>query len=204
MPLFYQHNINDNTQLAVWHIREDENFFLEKVQLQKKINHPHKRLQHLAGRYLLQLLDPAFPVQAIEIAASNKPLLTDNSLHFSISHCGNYAGAIVSNTKRVGIDLEIVTPKINFIRHKFLSEKELRLLPSVSNTLLTILWSCKEAVYKWYGHGGVDFKAHIHIDEVSMQEHGGVIQCKFLKDETENLTLYCKLFNKICLTWVEQ
>ena len=75
MPLFYQHNINETSKLAVWHITEPENFFLEKVQLQKEISHPHKRLQHLAGRYLLQLLHPGFPFHLIEIAESNKPLL---------------------------------------------------------------------------------------------------------------------------------
>ncbi|HVZ96535.1 MAG TPA: hypothetical protein VG847_06655, partial [Chitinophagaceae bacterium] len=89
MPLFYQHNINGNTRLAVWHIDEDENFFLGKVHLQKKISHPHKRLQHLAGRYLLQLLDPEFPLHSIAIADSNKPWLADASFHFSISHCGD-------------------------------------------------------------------------------------------------------------------
>ena len=26
---------------------------------------------------------------------------------------------------------------------------------------LTLLWSCKEAVFKWYGLGEVDFKGHI-------------------------------------------
>ena len=65
MPLFYQHNINDSTKLAVWHIREDENFFKEKVTIQKEITHPHKRLQHLGGRYLLKILHPDFPLHLI-------------------------------------------------------------------------------------------------------------------------------------------
>ena len=60
MPLFYQHNINDNTKLAVWYITENEDFFLEKVPLQTEVAHPHKRLQHLAARYLLEILQPGF------------------------------------------------------------------------------------------------------------------------------------------------
>jgi hypothetical protein len=75
MPLFYQHNINDIAKLAVWHISEPEDFFLEKVQLQKTINHPHKRLQHLAGRYLLQLLHPDFPFIFLFLIAGILPLL---------------------------------------------------------------------------------------------------------------------------------
>ena len=52
MPIFFQHQINDDTKLAVWEIKEDEDFFLQHVPLQREITHPHKRLQHLAGRYL--------------------------------------------------------------------------------------------------------------------------------------------------------
>ncbi len=99
MPLFYQHNINQTAKLAVWNITEPEDFFLKKVRLQKEIHHPHKRLQHLAGRYLLQLLNPGFPLHLIEIADSNKPLLANEEFHFSISHCGDFAAAIVSENK---------------------------------------------------------------------------------------------------------
>ena len=154
MPLFYQHNINDTSKLAVWHITENEYFFLEKVHLQKSIGHPHKKLQHLAGRYLLQLLHPEFPLHLIEIAESNKPLLQDQSYHFSISHCGDYAAAIISESESAGIDVELITPKVELIQHKFLSVDELKLLPEINSAFLTLCWSCKEAVYKWYGKGG--------------------------------------------------
>jgi hypothetical protein len=86
MPLFYQHNINDAAELAVWHITEPEEFFTREVELQYTIPNPHKRLQHLAGRYLLKILDQGFPLHEIEISESRKPLLKDSSRHFSISH----------------------------------------------------------------------------------------------------------------------
>ncbi|MEO7835325.1 MAG: 4-phosphopantetheinyl transferase, partial [Ginsengibacter sp.] len=95
MPLSYQHNINDSTKLAVWHITENEDFFLEKVTIKNEVTHPQKRLQHLAGRYLLQIIHPDFPLHLIEIAESRKPLLSDGKFNFSISHCGKFAAAIV-------------------------------------------------------------------------------------------------------------
>ncbi len=202
MPLFYQHNINESTRLAVWHIEEDENFFLERVELQKKISHPHKRLQHLAGRYLLQLLDPDFPVHSIEIGDSSKPLLADASFHFSISHCGDYAAAIISTKTTVGIDIEMITPRIDFIKSKFLSPEELRLLPTVSDALLTVLWSSKEAIYKWYGKGGIDFVGHMRITDIKVHDTEGEIHCEFSKGKIENLRLYCHLFGEKCLAWL--
>jgi phosphopantetheinyl transferase len=200
MPLFYQHNINDTSKLAVWHITENENFFLEKVQLQKTINHPHKRLQHLAGRYLLQLLHPEFPLHLIEIAESNKPLLQDHSYHFSISHCGDYAAAIISENESAGIDVELITPKVQMIQHKFLSIDELKLLPEINSAFLTLCWSCKEAVYKWYGKGGVDFKNHIRLNQFLNRKE--IIGCDFLKDEKISLQIRFKFFEGMCLAWL--
>src|SRR5438128_7090094 len=111
MPLFFQRDIDETTRLALWKIEEEESFFSQHVPLQRDITHPHKRLQHLAGRYLLQYLFPDFPINLIKIADTRKPYLEDEAYHFSISHCSNYAAAIVSKTARVGVDIEIPTVK---------------------------------------------------------------------------------------------
>jgi phosphopantetheinyl transferase len=202
MPLFYQHNINQTTKLAVWNITEPEDFFLKKVHLQKEINHPHKKLQHLAGRYLLQLLNPGFPLHLIEFADSNKPLLSNKEFHFSISHCGDFAAAIISENTVVGIDVELVQPKIEFIKHKFLSSREQKLLPALNAQLLTLLWSCKEAVYKWYGRGGVDFKSHIVIKNISINDNEGIVECRFMKEKERDLNIPFHMFRNLCLAWV--
>ena len=101
MPIFYQQDIDENTRLGIWKIEEEERFFLNQVPLQKEITHPHKRLQHLAGRFLLKYLFADFPVKLIKIADTKKPFLEDEAYHFSISHCDDYAAAIVSKTERV-------------------------------------------------------------------------------------------------------
>ena len=108
MPLFYHQVIDANSQLGIWKITEKEDFFLQTVSLQKAIAHPHKRLQHLAGRFLLKYLFPDFPYELIRIADTRKPFLKNEAYHFSISHCGDFAAAIVSRDKRVGIDIELM------------------------------------------------------------------------------------------------
>jgi len=173
VPIFFQHQVNDTTRLGIWKIEETEEFFLSNVPLQKEVTHPHKRLQHLAGRFLLQFLFPDFPYELIRIADTRKPCLPGEQYHFSISHCGDYAAAIVSSDRRVGIDIEIPSPKVTRIKDKFLSKQEQEIfnlqtsistLTSISTSeLLTLLWSCKESVFKWYGDGGVDFRQHIQL-----------------------------------------
>lgn len=208
MPLFYQHNINHSTKLAVWKIAEPECFFLEKACVQKEITHPHKRLQHLAGRYLLQILHPGFPFELIEIGESKKPLLSNGKLHFSISHCGDFAAAIISEEKSVGIDVELVTPKIESIKNKFLSEKELELIAKknletkITNfELLTLCWSCKESIFKWYGKGNVDFKKNMIIDNLIFENHQDLINMRFQKEHRTDLKVEFKFFENLCLTW---
>ena len=209
MPLFYQHTINDTMKLAVWHITENEEFFISKVSITNNVMHPHKRRQHLAGRYLLHILHPEFPFHLIEIAESKKPLLSNGELHFSISHCGDYAAVIVSKNKPVGIDVELTTPKIELVKNRFLTESELKLSATIPNIpdpmnhkVLTLFWSSKEAIYKWYGKGALSFKRNMGMDELFFENEEGFINAHFIKDERINLKIEFRFFDKLCLAWV--
>ncbi len=206
MPLFYQQDINQTTRLAVWHINEDESFFLSSVPLHREITHPLKRLQHLAGRFLLPYLFNDFPMNEIEIADTRKPFLPNERYHFSISHCSNYAAAIVSSSHRVGIDVELITPKLEKIKRKFLHPEELRFvnaqLPAQQLNLLSILWSAKEAMYKWYSAGEVDFSEMMRTLPFKA-ENEGKIDAAFLKDDFhKKLVLNYKQVDQLTMAWV--
>lgn len=208
MPIFFQQDIDADTKLGIWKIEEEEDFFLSHVPLQREITHPHKRLQHLAGRFLLKRLFPDFPVSLIKIADTKKPFLEDEAYHFSISHCDNYAAAIVSTTERVGVDVEVPTPKIERIKNKFLNEEELVLLDSensefeIPNSKLTLLWCCKEAVYKWWSYGGVDFSEKIRLQPFEPHPDGN-LAAKFLMGDNADLILHYKIFDGLCLAWLK-
>ncbi len=206
MPLFYQQNINGATKLAIWKIEETEAFFLAKVPLKREIIHPQKRLQHLAGRYLLPFLFPDFPHEEIEIADTRKPFLPEEQYHFSISHCGNYAAVLVSSNKRVGVDVELITPRVERIKHKFLHADEVRFVNSRSTSqqlnLLTLLWSAKEAMYKWYGLGEVDFSEMMRTFPFQLKA-AGEIEAVFLKGSFQKkLTLHYIVNEGLCAVWV--
>ena len=205
MPIIYSHQINEATKIGVWHITEKEDFFLSHVNLQRNITHPHKRLQHLAGRYLLKELFPNFPISLIEIADTRKPFLQDEAYHFSISHCGDYAAVIVSTKNRVGVDIEIPHPKIENIKHKFLSEKEQRMLvnePVANYILFTMAWSIKEAMFKWYGSVDVDFIKHIEIAHIQKNNSGFEADCFFKKRNATNIKVQNISLEGLQLTWL--
>jgi phosphopantetheinyl transferase len=206
VPIFFQQQINGTTRLGIWKIEETEDFFLSNVPLQSEVRHPHKRLQHLAGRFLLQFLFPGFPYELIRIADTRKPYLPDEEYHFSISHCGDYAAAIVSSDQRVGIDIEIPSPKVERIKHKFLNKAEVSKF-EIRNTksedpnsnVLTLLWSAKEAVFKWYGAGNVDFRHHIQLQKTNLVDE--TIQCFFAKTN-ERLVIHHHRFDHLVLAWL--
>ncbi len=242
MPIFFQHTINEFTRLGIWKIEETEEFFKGNVPQHRDVTHPHKRLQHLAGRFLLQFLFPDFPYELIRIADTRKPYLPGEQYHFSISHCGDYAAAIVSKNNRVGIDIEIPVPKIERVKNKFLNEEEMKTFhvskkeyspqqlsphpghltpdtrhptPNIGHphnpsplhqaqgsgftSLLTLLWSAKESVYKWYGEGGVDFSDHINL--LKQHESSETIDCFFYKSQKKLLVHY-HFFEHLVLAWV--
>jgi phosphopantetheinyl transferase len=206
MPIIHQQVINQNTQLGVWHITEPLDFFINNIVVQKNITHPQKQLQHAAGRFLLKLLQPSFPIADIQIATNSRPFLQNEAFHFSISHCGFYAAAIVSKSKAVGIDVEIQTPKLLKLQQKFLSQQEieqfgLRISNEANIVMLTILWSAKEALFKWWGKGEIDFKQHLYIHPFQLQQQGvikGIFSAHAIQ---EQIKMQYYVFEKFVLVY---
>ena len=204
MPIFFQHQVDDSTRLGIWKIEETEEFFKDNVPQHRDVTHPHKRLQHLAGRFLLRFLYPGFPYELIQIADTRKPFLANEQFHFSIAHCGDFAAAIVSENKRVGIDIEIPLEKIGRISNKFLTpnEKKIFKLNNAVDTnfdMHTILWSAKESVFKWYGLGQVDFRDHIRLKKLNQENE--TILCNFTKTGEEVIINY-KDLEHLKLAWI--
>ncbi|MDP4151280.1 MAG: 4'-phosphopantetheinyl transferase superfamily protein [Bacteroidota bacterium] len=217
MPLFYQHNINEVTKLGIWRIEEPPSFFLEKVPLKNDVTHPFKRLQHLAGRYLLPLLFPDFPLGEILIADTRKPFLSSEKYHFSISHSGSFAAAIVSATGRVGVDIESITPRIRALAHKFVGESEQQALPGdpqavpgdppafPGEEMLTLIWCAKESIFKWYSLGEVDFRRHMQFRGPILRHADGIrMPFLFEKGITIALDVEARVFSELslALAWV--
>jgi phosphopantetheinyl transferase len=199
MPVFFQHTIDPETRLGVWQIEEPASFFLDRVPLHREVSHPQKRLQHLAGRYLLPFLFPDFPSELVRIAETRRPFLPGAEYQFSLSHAGAFAAAIVSRRFRVGIDVEVPQQKIIRLLPKFLSSEEQLFCSVPADTgMATLLWCCKETVYKWQGSGGIDFRRQIRLQIPDAARQ--VIGCRFGESDTD-LTVHYRIFPGLVLTW---
>lgn len=164
MPLYRSWQDSD-AHIAIWEITETEDFFAAALGFGSDKKHPKRRLEHLSGRFLLQYLIPGFPFEKIEISPLGKPQLADNTIHFSISHSYPYAAAIVSRQKEVGIDIQVYQDKILRLQSKFLSEAEQQICGDDLQQI-TLAWCAKEALFKYYGLGAVDFKDDMPISKL--------------------------------------
>ena len=207
MPLVYQQNINETAKIGVWHITESEDFFLETVFPQKEINHPHKRLQHLAGRFLLKKISPDFPLNLIKVNSVGKPYLENGNYYFSISHSGDYAAVIISDHSNVGIDIEKANQKIEKIKNKFSSTQEVELFANHAIDLidsLTMIWSTKEAMYKWYGKSMIDFKKHLCIERIQLNDDFILTECVIKKNNDISVSAVTIMIDGNVLTYIEK
>ena len=177
MPFFYQQNINETAHLAIWSIQEPASFFETDVQLTLPIANEERRTQHLAVRLLFKLMMPEADLSQLVMADNGKPYLIGLPFHFSFSHCKGYAACAVDE-QPIGIDIEIIHPRIAKVAHKFLNDQEKAMIASLDEkdqlNQLAFLWAAKEAMYKMYEQLGIDFAKDFNIPELTKGDRGSV------------------------------
>jgi phosphopantetheinyl transferase len=163
MPLYKEWKIGNHGLAAIWKIEEPEFFFSERTGIVSDLKNDKRRIEHLAGRFLLRHLEVDFPLWNIAKDEHDKPRIDNNEYYFSISHSWPYIAAVIDPYAEAGIDIQTWHPRITTIQHKYLSEDEQELFAN-DPQLLTVAWCAKEAVYKWNGRRGVDFIQHLPIE----------------------------------------
>jgi phosphopantetheinyl transferase len=83
----------------------------------------------------------------------------------------------LSDSLKVGIDIECIHDRILKIRSKFVAAKEDVFLKE-DNFLtenLILIWSAKEALFKMDGKGNMDFRKNISIKPFHLQDSGFIM-----------------------------
>jgi len=179
MPIILNTKISEKISIAVWQIAETEEFFYDSLRLlpedEQRINkckNQKVRLQKLACRVALAELLGTNNI-AITYSATGQPQLKD--YHISFSHTKTSV-VVASANCPVGIDIEEITPRINPLYNRFMSEKEI-LHCGVNNLKeLYYFWCAKEAMYKWYAKGNLDFIKDLYVNKT--EKKGTICQTK--------------------------
>lgn len=200
MPLLKEWSPAEKGTAAVWRIREDEEFFLSSLgagpQILSAIGQmkaQKRRLEFLAGRYLLRLLVPGIPLWLIRPDEHDKPRLPHDPLRFSLSHSFPFVAVMTSETAECGIDIQKPHPRIDVLQNKFLSAAEKSIFSEIPSGPL-LAWTMKEAAYKWQGRRGVDFIRHLSVlkAEKIEDQYAATIECRLAQPAQQvEITGWC-------------
>jgi 4'-phosphopantetheinyl transferase EntD len=170
--------INDDCLLGLWEIEEDFDYLFSKVNLDDdekdtlfSFKNIDRQVEWLSVRALLNELTQQ--ESKIIYNEERKPFLSDYSQNISISHSKKLTSVFLSRTKRVGIDLEYMSHRINNIAYKFINPNEYITSNKAFEQLhLYIHWCAKEALYKICDKENINFKDNLTIKPFEIEHEG--------------------------------
>ncbi len=70
--------------------------------------------------------------------------------------------------------------------------------------LALVAWSTKETLFKWLGESGVDFKAHLQLEQLSFDGAAeGVVRARLVRSRVWQVAVGFRIWNEVVLTWLE-
>ena len=159
---------NNDCEIAIWEITEslDKLNQLGACITTAGINSEKRKKEWISSRLLLKEINPKHSISYNE---SGSPKL-NNKHNISISHSKEFVAIIISQ-KNVGIDIEKISEKSIKVSSKFISEDNIK---NLTTEKATLIWCCKEAIFKWHEKGGIDFIADIKIYPFKKMEEGKI------------------------------
>ena len=180
MGLVYQKQVDDRTTFALWKIEETAGELFSQLQLKshekdylETLNNGKRNLHWLGTRVLLRKMLNTDAYIDVDTDEHGKPYLKNFPQHISLSHSFDYAAVMISEDRKVGIDIELVKRKIERVALKFMSPEEMAFIDEPRRVEhLFICWCAKEAVYKLHGKKNVSFLQHIRLEPFECCESG--------------------------------
>lgn len=167
MPLFKKIKEN-NCEIGIWELSETLDYLIKKSDFSEsnKITSKKRKKEILASRMLLKNMYADLNIKYNEYGAPT----VENNKFISISHSKKFVTIILSRIK-VGIDIQEINDKALNAVSKFIN---LGNSNQISKNEATLVWSCKECIYKWYQKGSVNFLNDIKIRSFKIKEKGKI------------------------------
>lgn len=211
MALVYLREFDNNVRFAIWRIEESAEALIGRLQLDdrekailNRLNKGKRTLHWLATRVLLRnMLDTPGYINCPS-DENGKPYLANFPQRISLTHSFDYAAVMMSDQGEVGIDLELVKPKIVRIADKFMKPHELEAIGKDDIGKLYACWCAKEAVYKLQGNKGVSFKDNMTIQPFDFQDQGVLFLELDAPNRKELFKVYYEKFQEYMLGYVTE
>lgn len=200
MPLLLEENIQPDVKLAIWEISETlEDFFTL---------YPYTEILCSSVKDLYKSADRRCEIVAVRLLIrkilggdvslfhkkNGQPYLS-SGMNISISHTRGFAAIIVSQSKKVSIDIEYISKRIERIKHKFMRNDE-----NASSYLeLLMHWCAKETMYKMFAEDNLSFNK-MQLLSIDGNDTSGIITAKNISRNI-NLLVNYRMFDSFLLTF---
>jgi 4'-phosphopantetheinyl transferase len=207
MGLIIKKQLNADCLLGIWEISEDYDTLRSFLNLENSDVHTlesfrnhERKLEFLSVRSLLTQM--THPSAKIVYNGSRKPFLRDKSFNISITHSHLFTSIILSQDKRVGIDMEYMTDRISKVAYKFISEKEyISEDKEFQRYHLYIHWCAKEALYKLCNKPNLNFRENLIINPFQINEKGVITGHLDIDEKKEDFDLHYFKYNNYIIVW---
>ena len=207
MGVIVKEQVAGDCLLGIWEITEDFNTLYSRLRLDdeeeeklRSFKSEGRKLEWLSVRNLINELTGR--ESRIIYNAERKPFIKGNSFSISISHSHNLTSILLSENRRVGIDLEYMSHKINKISFKFINEQEIITHdPGFERYHLYIHWCAKEALYKICDKQDINFRDNLTIFPFSPEKEGHIKGRVLNVYGIEDFRLYYREYNNYAIVW---
>ena len=197
----------EGCQLGIWLIRESFEDLRSRVTLNNEdlitlenFKNQNRKIEWLSVRTLAN--EMAGRNVRIIYNSERKPFIEDNSYNISISHSNEFTSILLSKDRRVGIDLEFMSHRIEGIADRFMNRMEnVTSDPGLIQYHLYIYWCAKEALYKICDKREIHFKKDIFIDNFDPEEKGELVGTVKTDKGKEKFNLSYFRVNNYAIVW---
>ncbi|MBC3539950.1 4'-phosphopantetheinyl transferase superfamily protein [Rufibacter sediminis] len=209
MPLHQLQQLSSTSLLGLWLVTETTDQLREEL-LARRPDHElpvfkaeSRTREWLAARLLAYLLleKLSAPDMYLHTQETGGPVCSDAAWHVSLTHSGEWVGAMVSGTHQVGIDLELKGEKAPRLAPRFLNEAETAASASDSDKI-HVYWSAKETLYKVYRHKKLHFKENLLLEDFDRQAAGAFTGRVVTDTLEQRFTVQYEIHPAFVLTYV--
>ena len=192
--------------LGIWQITESIDELLLNVNLTdldkailKKKRTDSKKKEWLACRNILKAITDESPQISYDI--DGKPFLKDDIYNISMSHSATYAAVYLNKNSLAGVDIQKIKPSISAGADFFLNDDELNWADIQNNLQMHLIWSAKEAAFKYSGLNELDFKKDIRLKPFRGNQNELIEVNIFNRGTVTTIRIGYSLFEQYVLTW---
>ncbi len=154
MPLYATKHINNRSILAVWRLEEGVEELRRQVYLSPQdeklfssITNEQRQREWLSTRLLTQMM--LEEDVSIVYEPTGKPFIFNSEWDISITHKKEFVGIVLGKNKRVAVDIEKLTTRLDKVFDYYMRPEELESLArNHRNFQLHLFWCAKECLVK--------------------------------------------------------